>query len=394
MLISSTLSVTNACSLVWDRAVNTVALLWDGANGSHAKPIGSSATIQNSQCALGVPTLTTSGTSIILSLPLSFKGPFTGPKNIYMYGVGPNGNTGWIQRGTYSVFAGGVPVANSVTPPSGSGTGQSFTFTISDQGGSNFLLAAAMLFTPSPGFTLNNSCYIVYNRDVNQFSLVYDALNGSSTFNVGYTGSASNSQCTLYGPGTFATIGATSITITVNVAFKTAFAGAKSTYLYAAEFGFNSGWVQVGGWAVPGTPPTVNSISPSAGSGLNQNFTASVSTDVAPSDLTRIRVLVSPNSGTANACYVEYNRTAGTIGLYDNAGTVVSTKPLGSSATLQNSQCAIGYSVASLAGGTVTITVQIVFKSPAFSGAKTLFVEGINTYGTSSLINKGTWTVP
>jgi hypothetical protein len=252
-----------------------------------------------------------------------------------------------------------------------------------------------MLFSPSSAFNLNNSCYILYDRTNNRFSLFNNTYTtGSSGFVIGSSGSVSNSQCTLYATGSSVTIGATTVTMTVNVAFNPSFAGAKNSFLYASENGFNSGWVQVGGWTVPGTPPAVNSISPTSGSGLNQNFIASVTTAVVPTDLTKIRILVSPNSGTANACYVEYNRTNSTIGLYNDAGTVVSTKPIGSSAALQNTQCAIGFSAPSVSGGTVSITVQIVFKSPAFSGAKTVFVEGINSYGTSSLVNKGTWTVP
>jgi len=163
--------------------------------------------------------------------------------------------------------------------------------------------------------------------------------------------------------------------------------------LYASENGFNTGWVQVGTWTVPGIPPTVISVSPSSGSGLNQNFTATASTAVSPSDLTRISILAT-TSGTANACYVVYNRTAGTIGLYNDAGTILSSKVLGSSANLQNSQCAIGYAVALFSGATVSIQVQIVFKSPAFAGAKNLLIEGGNIWGSSSFISKGTWTVP
>ncbi len=394
MMINGTLTGTNGCWLVYDRAANTVSLLWDSATGSYAKPLGSNATIQNSQCALGVATMTVSGTSTVLSIPLAFKGSFTGPKNIYMYAVGPNGNTGWVQKGTYSVVAGGVPVANSTAPASGSGAGQTFTFVMSDQGGSNFLVAAAMLFASSPGFNLNNSCYIVYDRTANRFSLMADSIaSGSVGLTLGSGGSVSNSQCTLYGSGSTVTIGATTITITLNLTFNPRFAGAKNTFLFASENGFNSGWVQVGSWTVPGTPPTVNSVWPSAGSGLNQNFTASVSTAVSPSDLSRISLLVTP-SGTANACYIEYNRTSATIGLYNDGGTILSTKPLGSSAALQNSQCAIGFSVANIAGGTVTITVQIVFKSPAFASSKTVYVEAANPYGSSSFVTKGTWIVP
>jgi hypothetical protein len=338
--------------------------------------------------------MTVSGNSTILTVPLAFRGAFTGPKNIYMYAVGPNGNTGWVQKGTYSVVAGGVPVANSISPSSGTGGSQPFSFVMSDNAGSNFLVAGAMLFTKNPGFALTNSCYIIYDRNTNRFSMFNDAVTGSGSIVIGSTGSLSNSQCTLHGTGSSAAIGATTITITLNLSFSPSFAGSKNSFLFASENGFNTGWVQVGSWTVPGIPPTVGALSPASGNGLIQNFTASVSTAVSPTDVTKISMLFSPSASTVNACYVEYNRATATIGLYNNAGTVVSTKPIGASSSLQNTQCAIGYSVANYSGATVSLTVQIVFFSPAFAGAKTAYVESSNIWGSSGWLNRGSWTVP
>lgn len=394
IIINSTLSSVNACSLVFDRAANRIALLYDSAMGSSAKPFGSNATIQNSQCALGVATLTTSGTSTILTIPLAFKGPFTGAKNVYMFAVGPNGNTGWVQRGTYSVAAGGVPVAQSVSPAAGAGASQSFTFVVSDQGGSHFIAGAAMLFTAPVGFNPNNSCYVVYDRAANRLSIVADNIaNGSAGFTIGSSGSVSNSQCVLYGSGSSVIFVSTTVTITLNLAFLPSFAGPRTTYLYAAEAGYNSGWVNVGSWSVPGTPPTVGTVTPASGTGVVQSFTATVSTAVSPSDLTSLSVLVTPLA-TANACYVVYNRAAGTIGLYNDAADSLATKPLGSSATLQNSQCAVGYSAANVSGGTVSLNVILVFKTPQFTGARQVYVAGTNPYGSTAFQGRGTWNVP
>ena len=392
--INSTVSNVNACSLVWDRAAGTLALLYDSAAGSSAKPFGSNATIQNSQCALGAATLSVSGNSNILTIPLAFNGAFTGAKNIYMLAVGPNGNTGWLQRGTYSVFAGGVPVASSASPSTGSGASQSFTFTMLDQGGSGFITGAAMAFLNPSGFNLNNACYIVYDRAGNRLSITADTVtNGSAGLTIGSSGSVSNSQCTLFGSGSSVSFGTTTVTITVNVAFQTSFAGLKNTYLFAAEAGYNSGWRQVGTWTIPGVAPTLGALSPTSGSGTLPTFTANASTSVSPSDLTSLSILVTSGT-TANACYVVYNKTAGTVGLYDDAGTTLATKPIGSSATLQNSQCAVGFSSATVTGGNVAFSVILVFKTPAFSGAKTVFMQASNSWGTTALTSKGTWTVP
>lgn len=394
MMIGVDTSGLNACWLVYDRSRATIALLWDNPTGSNAKPFGSTVNIKNSQCALGAPSLAISGNSTILTIPLAFYGAFTGPKNIYMYAVGPNGNTGWVQRGTFNVVAGGVPVAQSVTPSAGSGLSQTFSFTIAENGGSNFLWAAAMLFSRSSNFDLNNGCYVTWDKTTSKFSLFRDVYtNGANSLNVGSPGLLGNSQCILNGSGSFVDIGATTITITLNLTFSAAFAGNKNSFLYASENGYNSGWRQVGTWTVPGSPPIINSLAPASGSGSTTTFTMSATTPVSPSDVTGMTMLVT-SAGMSNSCYVRYDRATGTIGLYNDAASSYATKPLGSSAALQNSQCAIGYSVANVTNGTINVSAQIVFKSPAFSGAKTIYVSAENTWGATSPVSRGTWTVP
>ncbi|MEI9811157.1 MAG: hypothetical protein WDO18_00125 [Acidobacteriota bacterium] len=242
MMINSTLSGINACWMVFDRSRGTVSLLYDNAAGSNAKPFGSSANIQNSQCAMGAPAIAVSGTSTILTIPLAFYGAFTGLKNIYMYAVGPNGNTGWIQKGTFTVIAGGVPIATAVAPTSGSGASQSFSFTVTDQGGSSFLWAAAMLFSRSTNFDLNKGCYVTWDRNTSRLALFADTYtNGSSGFVIGTNATVSNSQCTLFGSGSSVSFGATTVTVTLNLAFTPAFAGSKNSFLFASEPGSRFG---------------------------------------------------------------------------------------------------------------------------------------------------------
>jgi hypothetical protein len=97
--------------------------------------------------------------------------------------------------------------------------------------------------------------------------------------------------------------------------------------------------------------------------------------------------------GGGGVCQTVFDRATNTIGLYSDTG-VLSTKPLGSSAALQNSQCAIGYSVVNYSGRTATLSVQIVFKSPAFSGSKTVAVSTVNPWGSTAFTTMGIWTVP
>ena len=224
-----------------------------------------------------------SGLSQIVNVSITFKGAFVGLKNIYMFASEGAVNTGWVQRGTYLVAAGGIPVANSVVPSAGSGPSQRFSFTVSDQGGSGFIVAVAMLFSPT--LDTNNACSLVYDRTRNTISLAFDnPANGAASVVPGSSTVVSNHQCTLRGANSTVVAGTTSLVVTVDIAFNATFFGAKNTYLYAAESLTNSGWVTVGGWTVTGGAPTADSVSPASGSGSSPNFTFTASDSASQSE--------------------------------------------------------------------------------------------------------------
>ena len=281
-------------------------------------------------------------------------------------------------------------MADSVSPASGAGLSQLFTFTSSEVAGSASISGMAMLFAPT--LNANNACYLIYDRAASRVSLAYDNLTGSSPVTLGSATSVANSKCRLTGTNSSASFGATTVTLTVNVTFLAAFAGNKITYLYTSETTVNSGWVPVGTWTVPDVPPTLGTVTPSSGSGTSPAFTAGATTMVSPSNLTKMSLLITAAS-FANACWVEYDRTAGTVGLYDDAGNTVSTKPIGSSAALQNTQCAVGFSSATTSGNSVSWTVNMLFK-PAFTGNKTLYLTANTSTAAAPLTARGTWTVP
>jgi hypothetical protein len=155
--------------------------------------------------------------------------------------------------------------------------------------------------------------------------------------------------------------------------------------------------VQVGGWNVTGGAPTANSVTPASGAGSDLiTFTFSASDSVNVNNISSVAMLFTTGAPTnlANACYLVYNATAATIGLYNNAGTVQSTKGVGSSASLENTQCAVGYSSASvLSGTTISVTVQLLFLTPGFDGAKTVYADAIEPASSSGWVQLGTWTV-
>ncbi len=134
-LFNTSTALTNTCYVVYDLTANTIALITDNGLSSSSKPISSTTVLQNSQCQVGITSSAQSGLSVILTVSITFKGAFSGLKNIYLSASAGSLNTGWVQRGTFTAANGGVPVSVSAVPGTGSGPGQRFSFIISDQAG-------------------------------------------------------------------------------------------------------------------------------------------------------------------------------------------------------------------------------------------------------------------
>jgi hypothetical protein len=395
MLFSASGSLANSCYIVYDPVSGSVRLFSDDAQGSGSKPAASTFVLQNSQCAFGAVSVTTVGLSQLVTLTITFKGAFGGPKNIYMFASEGAVNTGFALRGTYLVAAGGIPIANSVIPSAGSGPAQRFSFTVSDQGGSGFIVAVAMLFSAT--LDTNNACSLVYDRTFNTISLAFDnPANGAATLVPGSSTVISNHQCSVRAVNSTVVAGTTSLVVTVDIFFNANFFGAKNVYLYGAESLANSGWVTVGGWMVTGGSPTADSVSPASGSGSSPNFTFTVSDSSSQQNISGMTMLITAGAPTnlANACYLFYNRVNSTIGLYADDGMTLSTKGIGAATNLQNSQCAVGFTVMTTSGNSVSFTVNVVLKSPVFSGIKTVYLQALEPNTASGWVARGTWTAP
>jgi hypothetical protein len=393
MVFNTSLSFSKACYIIVDRIEGTIALAYDSGLGSSSKPFSSTTPLANSQCTIGAATLTISGLSDILSIAITFNASFSGLQNIYMFGSESGVyETGWVEMGTYDVAVGGVPIANSVAPSSGAGPSQRFSFTVSDNGGAGFITGLAAVISTS--LSTVSACSLAYDRTANTISLGYDnPANGSAEVTPGSTQVVSNSQCTLKASDSTVVIGATSVVLTLDLTFNAAYFGAKNIYLEAVEPGINSGWVTVGSWTVTGGAPEANSVSPASGTGTAPAFTFTVSDSTSALNITGMSILITPGSptGTANACYLVYNVAAATIGLYNNPGTTLSTKAIGSSSTLSNSQCAVGYTLASTSGNSVVLEVNLTFTG-TFTAAQTVYLDALEPAASSGWVAVGAWT--
>ncbi|MGP8243954.1 MAG: SBBP repeat-containing protein [Bryobacteraceae bacterium] len=402
-LFNSSSSTTNACEVEYDGS-NLYLLNNAGASWSGPMAPGSSSSLSNSQCTLGGSgsSASASGNTLTLTLPLTFASSFAGSDNTYMETTTQEGvNTGLVARGTWTVpgtptWSAGTPSAVSVSPSSGSGMNQTFTFVFSDTGGAGDLHLEFILFSTSPGAAY--SCEPQY--DGQNLYLLNDA--GSSWLGPmapGSSSSLSNSQCTVSGSASSAALSGTTLTLNLAITFNSSFAGAKNIYMqtYTRE-GVNSDMLVRGSWTVAapagGTPSAV-SVSPSSGSGMTQAFTFVFSDTGGAGDLHQQFVLFNPSTSTTNACEVEYDGS--NLYLLNNAGASwLGPMTPGSSGSVSNSQCTLSGSgsSASPSGNTLTLALAITFNS-SFAGSENVYMETTTQEGSNTgLLARGTWTVP
>jgi len=83
------------------------------------------------------------------------------------------------------------------------------------------------------------------------------------------------------------------------------------------------------------------------------------------------------------------------VHLLDDAGAVWQSAVPGTSTPLQNSQCSIDVSASSVTavGNTLTLSLPITF-TPAFAGAKNIYMYAASATSNSGWQDRGDWVVP
>jgi len=394
VLFNSQVSAANGCFVSYNPILKLLFLTNDiGTAQSAGIAPGSLATAANSQCSLAASgsSYTTSGHTATLNLSLTFK--TTAPTAIYLYAAENNGSgSGWVKEGSWGVSA-GPPVAVSVTPNSGFAvtTMQNFSAVYSDPNGASDLATVAMLFNSQ--ISAAHGCYVSYNPILNLLYLTNDA--GTSQFAgiaPGSAASVSNSQCTLAAAGSSYSIAGNEASLTVALAFSGS--APANIYLYAAEKnGTGTGWVREGSWIFSAGPPTVESVTPSSGSGTsNESFAAVVSDPNGAADLTTVSILFNKSVTATHGCFVSYNPVLNLLYLTDDADTGQSAGITpGSPATVSNSQCKLAASGSSytVIGDSAILTVLVTLSGAAPQG---IFVYAEESNGSGSgWVQMGSW---
>jgi len=264
---------TGTCMAYHERATNQVYLLNDAGTAWTSQVLGSNTALQNTSCsiAVGSSSVSVSGPALTLSLVVAFKQAFNGDKTVKMFLSSAGGlSSGWQDRGVWTVPT-SVPTAPSstpaptpappsqpsvppgvsaldVSPASGSGSSKTFTLRFSDSRGASSLISEWVWFAGGTGTSM---CMAYHERATNLVYLVNDAGTAWSSQALGSGGVLKNSSCTINLGASSVSASGSIMTLNLAVTFKPAFAGPKTTRIFAnAAGGLSSGWQDRGTWTV------------------------------------------------------------------------------------------------------------------------------------------------
>ncbi len=292
-------------------------------------------------------------------------------------------------------------VPSDVSPSSGSGSTQTFSFTFNAPNGFASLTVVDVL--------INNfldgigACYVAYVPASGSLLLVDDAGDAGgpySAMTLPGTGTIQNSQCAISGAGSSVTGSGDTLTLTLVVTFKPSFTGNKVFYT-AAQDTASSGWHALGTWNVPGASPvgpTVTSVTPAHSVTAEQIFTVTFADTNGFGDISITDVLINNFLDGIGACYIAYVPSINTVVLVDNAGDAGGPYAgafVPGSGTASNSQCTINGATSSVSGSgdTLTLTLDITFNH-SFAGERVIYAAAGSSTANSGWLAVGTQTVP
>ncbi len=387
MLFNTTLNRVNGCYLTYLAAGNQLLLLSDDGTTSTAGQPSTTGTLSNSQCSvdLSATTVTPSGDTLNVAPTITFKSGFAAGIQTYMYVQDiPGMNSGWKTMGWWMVGSvpESAPSAVSVSPSSGFGTTQQFSFVASSPNGAGNLAVVKMLFNTT--LSRVNGCYLTYVAAGNQLSLLSDDGTTSTSGVPGTTGTISNSQCSVDLSATTVTASGNTLTVAPAITFKSRFTAGIQTYMYVQDLlGMNSGWKTMGQWMVGSLaeqPPSAVSVSPSSGFGTTQQFSFVASSPNGAGNLAEVKMLFNTMLYRVNGCYLTYLAAGNQLSLVSDDGTTSTSGQPGTTGTLSNSQCSVNLSATTVtaSGNTLTLAPTITFKSGFKAGIQTyMYVEDI-----------------
>ncbi len=254
VLINSSQQAPGGCYFVIDRAAGLVTLADDAGSPSQAGRLGTSDVVANSQCALQMQSSSVQATGSTLSayIDIRFKAKFNGLKAVFMNATDLGGLTSAApQLGTYDVMSNlpAAPISVSVSPAAASGARQTFTLTWTDANGAHDILWPRVLINSVQ--QANQACYLQVDIAAGKVMLADDAAALSTSLTLGAAQTVQNSQCRVYGSGSWTIASGNTLTVMLDIAFIPGFTGTKSIWMNATDSaGLTSPSPQTGSYTV------------------------------------------------------------------------------------------------------------------------------------------------
>jgi N-acetylneuraminic acid mutarotase len=414
LLVNNSPSAASSCFVEYNRPANTYRLINDSGT-TWSNPIGSGQSFSNSQCTVSPSgTSMASGNNLTVTFPITFTSAFSGAKKVSLLAMdGAGGNSGWNERGSWTVPGAqtgqGTPSLISLAPLTGTGTTGIFTAKFAHSAGRPGHYLGYLLFLPTPNvvnYVAIGSCLIEYNSLGGAFNgkggmrLVDDA----GTAWIGpvqgvplapTTPALSNSACTVNVSGATATFTGNDMIVTVPVTFKTAgLTPVLGTFLQELDVnGQWTGMTQFGNWVLPGAPvklgPAVVSLSSSQVSGTSATLTATAANSFGIGQLGMFHMLIADRVVGGTACQIVYFAFDNTVALINDAGTAFAGAGrvgLGSANQLMNSRCSLNVAAArrTVTGNDVSVTYPMTFTPATFGGVKNVYLNIFDLSGNLS----------
>jgi len=245
ILINNFLDGRTACYLAYVAPQNVLYLVGDSGGGLlPGNVLTGPGSTSNSQCTVswGSAPVSNDGNFLVLTLSIAFSPSFAGDKVIYVAAGNTAGsNSGWQAMGVTNVAGAGNPALDaSMSPGSGKGPIQTFTFNFIDSKGYQDLGVLDILLNDS--LDGRHACYLAYVPRTNMIYLVNDSgdalLPGLALGTVG--GGLSNNQCRVGWSATPVSTSFKSLSLTLAMAFGPnyvggSFAGNRIFYLAARD---------------------------------------------------------------------------------------------------------------------------------------------------------------
>ena len=281
---------------------------------------------------------------------------------------------------------------DSVTPSSGSGRSQTFSFVFADPKG--YAALSSVLVIVNSSLAWASGCSLLYYPASNALYLAVDAGNAwSGPAALGQSGSLQNSQCTVNAASSSASGSGDNLTVNLALSFQASFAGLQNIYMDAYD-GPDSGWQLKGSWTpVPAVAMGPVSVTPGSGGGSSQTFAFLYADPKGYASLSTILAIINSSLAWASGCSLLYYPASNALYLAVDAGNAwLGPATLGQSGTLQNSQCAVNAASSSVSGIGNNLTVNLALSFQAsFTGLKNIYMDAYDGPDSGWQL-KGSWT--